>query len=49
MVNIKTVPSFAVFFALLALSIYLPVATYAHCDGLDGPVVMAAKNALESE
>jgi len=22
---------------------------YAHCDGLDGPVVMAAKNALETE
>src|SRR5512139_1003848 len=22
---------------------------YAHCDGLDGPVVIAAKNALETE
>jgi hypothetical protein len=48
MKTIKMVPSFTVFFALLALLFCLPVVTYAHCDGLDGPVVAAAKKALES-
>ena len=37
-----------IFFALLALLLCLPVVTYAHCDGLNGPVVAAAKKALES-
>lgn len=43
----KMVPLFTVFFALLALSLCLPVVTYAHCDTLDGPVVQTAKMALE--
>ena len=45
---IKTVPLFTVLFALLSLLLCLPAVTYAHCDGLDGPVVAAAKKALES-
>jgi phosphotransacetylase len=48
MKKIKMVPLFTVFFALLALLLCLPAVTYAHCDGLDGPVVAAAKEALES-
>ena len=43
----KMVPLFTVFFALLALSLYLPAVTYAHCDTLDGPVVQTARAALE--
>lgn len=31
-----------------AFPIFLPQVTFAHCDGLDGPVVKAAKKALES-
>ena len=48
MKTIKIVPLFTVFFALLALFLCLPVVTYAHCDGVDGPVVVAAQKALES-
>lgn len=48
MKTIKIVPFFTVVFAFFALLLCLPVATYAHCDGLDGPVVIAAKKALES-
>jgi hypothetical protein len=48
MKTIKMVPLFTVFFALLALFLCLPVVTYAHCDGLDGPVAAVAKKALES-
>jgi Family of unknown function (DUF6448) len=48
MKTIKMVPLFTVFFALLALFLCLPVVTYAHCDGVDGPVVVAAQKALES-
>jgi len=47
MKKIKMVPMFTVFFALLALSLCLPVVTYAHCDTLDGPVVQTARMALE--
>jgi len=36
----------AIFFVLLGID---PGDCDAHCDGLDGPVVMAAKNALETE
>lgn len=44
---IKMVPLFTVFSALMALSLCLPVVTYAHCDTLDGPVVQTARIALE--
>ena len=36
----------AIFFVLPGLD---PGKCYAHCDGLDGPVVIAAKSALETE
>ena len=32
----------------LALLVLLPGRVFAHCDGLDGPVVKAARNALET-
>ena len=32
----------------VSLFLFLPAVTFAHCDGLDGPVVVAAKKALES-
>ncbi len=32
-----------------ALLVLLPVKSYAHCDGLDGPVVAAARKALEAK
>lgn len=35
--------------AAWALLILLPAKSYAHCDGLDGPVVKAARKALETE
>ncbi len=44
----KEVQLFMAYISLLALLFCLPAVTYAHCDGLDGPVVTAAKNALES-
>lgn len=47
MKTIKIVPLFTVFFTLMALSLCLPVVTYAHCDTLDGPVVQTARVALE--
>ena len=34
--------------ALLTLACVLPIETRAHCDGLDGPVVQAARSALDS-
>ncbi len=33
---------------LLAMLLFLPTTIFAHCDGLDGPVVKAAQKALES-
>lgn len=33
-------------FGLLALIALMPVVSFAHCDGLDGPVVKAARQAL---
>ena len=33
---------------LLAVALFLPMKLFAHCDGLDGPVVTAARTALES-
>ena len=44
----KTILLFRVSLAFLSLLLCLPAVTYAHCDGLDGPVVVAAKKALES-
>ncbi len=44
----KVVPLFMAYISVLALLFCLPAVIYAHCDGLDGPVVTAAKNALES-
>src|SRR5574341_1508897 len=32
----------------LAMLLFLPSTIFAHCDGLDGPVVKAAQRALES-
>jgi hypothetical protein len=32
----------------LAMSVLLPARAFAHCDGLDGPVVNAARAALEA-
>jgi hypothetical protein len=34
--------------ALLALILFLPTPGFAHCDGMDGPVVKAAERALET-
>ena len=34
--------------ALFSFFLFLPAVAFAHCDGLDGPVVVAAKKALES-
>ena len=33
---------------LFAIALFLPKQAIAHCDGLDGPVVKAAQNALET-
>lgn len=35
-------------FVWIALALVLPDSTFAHCDGLDGPVVKAAQKALET-
>lgn len=34
--------------ALLVIGVFLPKLVFAHCDGLDGPVVKAAQKALDS-
>ncbi len=34
--------------ALIAICLFLPKGVFAHCDGLDGPVVEAAQKALET-
>lgn len=45
----KNVKTNLIFVGLAALfSLFLPAMTLAHCDGLDGPVIAAAKQALES-
>jgi hypothetical protein len=44
----ETIPLFIISAALFALAALLPSAAFAHCDGLDGPVVIAARKALES-
>ena len=37
-----------IFSALLVIGVFLPKPVFAHCDGLDGPVVKAAQKALDS-
>ncbi len=44
----KRIPIFIITATLCALIILLPSSTFAHCDGLDGPVVIAAQKALGS-
>ena len=34
--------------AIFAVLLFVPVTTFAHCDGLDGPVVKAARQALDT-
>jgi hypothetical protein len=48
MKEIKIIPIFIVVMLLFALTILLASGAFAHCDGLDGPVVIAAQKALES-
>ena len=35
-------------FAVIGIAVLLPAPVYAHCDGLDGPVVTLAKKALDT-
>lgn len=44
----NTIACFISLGALLVAVLCLPVVTFAHCDGLDGPVITSAKKALES-
>jgi hypothetical protein len=44
----KTAPAITLILTACTLLFFLPALTFAHCDGLDGPVVGAAKKALES-
>lgn len=39
----------ATFFSLLTLGLLGPNLGFAHCDGMDGPVVKAAQKALETK
>jgi uncharacterized protein DUF6448 len=41
--------SLTIFAAVVAGGVFLPNKIFAHCDGLDGPVVEAAQKALEME
>ncbi|MEX0685534.1 MAG: DUF6448 family protein [Balneolales bacterium] len=46
---IKKLTNFTlVFSALLLIGIFVPNYAHAHCDAIDGPVVIAAKKALEN-
>lgn len=47
MKKIKRIPIFIITAALCALAVLLPSTTFAHCDGLDGPVVTTAQKALD--
>lgn len=40
---------FSLLYLLLIVFIFTPYHIFAHCDGLDGPVVKAAQKALETE
>ena len=44
----RTIPFFIGLVAFLTAILCQPVVSFAHCDGLDGPVVVAAQKALES-
>ena len=48
MKDIKTIPFLIRVALVCALTALLPSAAFAHCDGLDGPVVIAAQRALDS-
>ncbi len=48
MIKICTLRSLTSWAIIMAFSLGLPQTTLAHCDGLDGPVVYAAKKALEA-
>jgi hypothetical protein len=37
------------FYAMVGISLLMPQSLWAHCDGLDGPVVKAAQVAVDSE
>lgn len=39
---------FPLLLVALAMSVFLPARVFAHCDGLDGPVVTSARAALEA-
>jgi hypothetical protein len=40
--------SLTMFAALIAAGVFLPNKIFAHCDGMDGPVIKAAQKALET-
>lgn len=48
MKKIITINVFTLLAFMFLLTFCLPQRTFAHCDGLDGPVVKAAKKALDS-
>lgn len=48
MKNVRTTPFFVALSFLFSLLLLLPAMAFSHCDGLDGPVIVAAKKALES-
>jgi hypothetical protein len=43
-----TLARFPLLLVALAMSVLLPARAFAHCDGLDGPVVKSARAALEA-
>lgn len=48
--NVKRpINSLIVFFALFAFALLGPGSAQAHCDGMDGPVVVAAQKAIETK
>lgn len=48
MLHSKTTKLTALFTALFFVGLYLPQSASAHCDSVDGPVVLAAQEALEA-
>jgi len=44
-----TLKMLAILASLIGIGLFLSNAVFAHCDGLDGPVVKAAEKALETE
>lgn len=45
----KFIIRYAFFAALFSIALFKPNTVFAHCDGIDGPVVNAAQKALETE